>query len=191
MSQENPQAKLLGLDKTLARLAVLVPEKHPRTEEYRVAVGMVKRPFWSNIEGWSLIGGKVDDRDIQRANIFPRVHGPMSVEEIKRITRFTALRETWEETGILTRLDELNFMGIFQNGQWVTALFYIVRGTRPSVVIRNPEGQPAEIDGFQWDDMEGAAKAPSTFADHGLLLEAIAAQVLASDRPLIEAVSKT
>jgi len=71
MAEKTFRTQALGLDHTTARCAIIVQEKHPRTSIPHTAVGLVNRPYWSKqgANEWSLAGGKVNDADVEGAEI--------------------------------------------------------------------------------------------------------------------------
>lgn len=179
MAERILKTEQLGLTKTVARCAVVVREKHPRTGNTHIAVGLVNRPYWSKLGAneWSLPGGKVNDDDIDGVEL---ENGQRSVTlgQSEEITRNTAKREIAEELDIHVSLDQLIYVGLFQNGEWATALFYILVDERPSITIGQKEDPMDEIDGFVWMGANRAAIGSAVFADHKLLLDEAVAQAL-------------
>lgn len=175
MAEKNPRTKLFGLDRTVARLAVVVPASHPRLSERWLEVSMVKRPRWASFEAgkWMLVGGKVDDIDITKTVARPDLRRRLTEDEFVAVTRATALREAREEIGLLTRLDQLEELGVFDNGQVVTALFLLLLAERPSIHLAPRKAARGEVDGFEWQELGAAAEASQTFLDHGQLLTAV------------------
>ncbi|MBW7956169.1 NUDIX domain-containing protein [Patescibacteria group bacterium] len=179
MSDESRRAKLFGLDKTVARLAVLVSEKHPRTNESHLVTGLVQRPYWSKqgASEWSMMGGRPNDKDF---NVLakPDLTRQLTPAEVEAVTRQTAVRKAHEEVGLLVRANELNYMGMFQNGPWATALFYMLRGQRPNITLAARDLPLEELDGFQWTELNAALKGIQIFADHGIMLQEVMDEVL-------------
>jgi 8-oxo-dGTP pyrophosphatase MutT (NUDIX family) len=181
MTERIIKTKRLGLDKTVARCAVVVQEKNPRTQESHVAVGMVNRPYWSKqgANEWSLPGGKVNDDDINHVELQDQDRA-VSLGQLEEVTRNTAKREIAEELNIEANLDQLNFVGFFQNGEWVTALFYLLLDQRPSISLGQKEDPMDEIDGFIWLGADRAAVGTAIFADHKVQVDQAVAKAMNS-----------
>lgn len=155
----------------MARVAVVVQENHPRTEAPHTVVGLVNRPYWSN-EGaneWSLIGGKVNDDDVERARI-PLSEKSLTEQGIEAVTRQTAQREVLEEIGVEVSLEQLMFVGLFQNGEWVSALFYVLLDERPTITIGESKDPLDQVDGFVWMGANRSAVGGKIFADHQVMV---------------------
>lgn len=172
MAEKTIRTQALGLDRTTARCAVIVHEKHPRSGVPHIAVGLVNRPYWSKqgANEWSLVGGKVNDQDIEGVEISDTQRS-VTMGESQEITRRTAQRELKEELNVEVELEDLIYVGLFNNGEWVSALFYILLEERPSITIAHQEDPMDEIDGFVWMGMNRAAVGDGFFADHKLMID--------------------
>lgn len=161
----------LGLDKTVARCAVVVQEKHPRTGEDHVVVSTVIRPYWSKQGAGekSLVGGKVNDTDIKNAEIPPNVRD-LNMGQSIEIERRTAQREVEQEIGVQVPLEQLIYVGLYYNGPWASALFYVLLDQRPPVTIGQADSPMDEIDGFVWLGTEKVGDDGTIFADHRVLI---------------------
>jgi len=100
--------------------------------------------------------------------------------ESEKITRQTAQRELKEELNVDVSLEELQYVGLFYNGQWVTALFYVLLDSRPSITIAHQEDPMDEIDGFIWMGMNRTAVGDGFFADHKLMIDEAVSKALAA-----------
>lgn len=175
MSEENPRSKLFQLNKTVSRLAIIVPEG-PH-DAVQLTVGMMKRPYRDAEGGWSLLGGRVQDIDIEQAGISEIIRS-LSDSQFEEITRRTAIREARNQIGLLAMLDELNYAGVFKDGQWLNALFYVLRPERPTVALKHR--QP-DVDGFLWDEIDAFVQSFGTAKNQGVMLRMIADQLEVED----------
>jgi 8-oxo-dGTP pyrophosphatase MutT (NUDIX family) len=163
MSEERAKAIAAGFENTVARVAVVVNEKHRRRDVDRQAVTQVYRPWWSKFEPntWSMMGGKVNDEDLPSDREYTDT-------DFEYVARRTAVREAYAELGIFLAIEDLIYVGLFNNGEWATALFYVLTEERPEVTVNTDE-----IDGYRWEDIEKAATNKDTFADHKQMYQAI------------------
>lgn len=161
------KTKQVGLDNAVARVVLVSRDKHPRTEEFQDSASQVFRPWWSKFEPetWSMAGGKVEDVDLP-------VDREYSPTDFEHVTSQTALRELRAELGVQIVLEDLRYVGVFDNGQWVTALYYCLVDERPSITVNS-----TEIDGYRWRNIQEAATEEDTFADHGPMYQAIIAHM--------------
>jgi len=173
MTELNPRTKQLGLEMMVARCALLITEKHPRTDELQRVVAMVLRPSWSNIEPntWSLPGGRIEDVDSSGM----RLDDDTSVndKQLQAITSHTVVRKMEDELGIKLRHEQLTFVDVFPNGPWATALFFALRERRPGITMRQKGSRLNELDGQRWANVDALAAVGAIFADHGKLMEKV------------------
>lgn len=167
MTEKTIRTEALGLDKTVARCAVIVREKHPRTGESHTVVGLVNRPYWSKqgANEWSLVGGKINDSDIEDAGI-DGAQRSVDLGESEAVARRAAQREVMEEIGVDVTLDELMYVGLFYNGAWASALFYVLLDERPAIILSQKDSPMDEIDGFVWMGTNRVAVGGKLFVDH-------------------------
>lgn len=176
MSEENRRTKLFKLDTTISRVAIVVPETVG--DEIQLTVGMMKQPFRKDAGGWSMPGGNVQDADINKVLLPTADVGMLSDAQYEAIARSAAAREAKNQIGFLVTPDELNYVDTVKDGPWLTALFYVLRPSRPTVALRNLQ---ARVDGFLWDKLDAFINSFSTAANQGIMLKMIARQLLVED----------
>lgn len=172
MAEKLFRTQLLELDKTVARVAIVVQEINPRTERPHIAVTLVNRPYWSKqgASEWSLVGGKVNDDDIAAAGISDRQR-TLNIGESEAITRRTAQRETREEVNVDIPLEALIYAGLFPNGEWMSSLFFALYQERPSITVGKSSDPMDQLDGFVWMGADRVAVGGTIFTDHKKMID--------------------
>src|SRR5690606_13459053 len=133
-------------------------------DDVELTVGMMKRPYRGDAGGWSLVGGKVQDTDIEKVVGASDTVRSLNDDQFEEITRGAAIREARNQIGFLSSLDELIYAGVLNDGQWLNALFYVLRPERPTVALK--QHQP-DVDGFLWDEIEAFVQSFATEKNQG------------------------